>query len=686
MKNKKILKSLAAMAVGTVMVAGSFSLAACGHKHTWGEDYGKDGASGHYRICTGCDEHSETEPHTLNNNGECTVCHWTSAPSTTVAVASVSLNKNTLSLKVGASETLTATISPANATNKNVTWAVTAGDAVTVSASGAVTAVKEGTATVTVTTQDGDKTATCTVTVTNNGGGEENPPVDKENKQLNVSDVSIGTLTNGTELVEGIKVVGAPVVDANSKKVVFNGEEVNVANRIKLSQKFIQSESNQSKAMGFEVNLEADATILVYAYSGTSDAQRDLAIYDSNKAIIGSAQNIGDGNGINTAKFDVEANKTYYIGAHSAAGVNVYYIAIFYKDFNETWTHHDAVPASCTVDGTIEYSDSNYGRFKDKDDNIIARYQIVAKNLGGHNYSLKADSITVPTATATGSATLVCATGNEELPVTLPVLSDPLYTQTDSTNAGKKNYSIVKEGVTITFEADAVTATKYKFEDRYTHLFDTAIASVGYGAVNANQLAEGLKMYGITSVADSTAYSTGISVEVTAAKRLEVKDTNTTDTAYTYIVLDTAKTSGVYKISGTLYMPTQNGSWSPFQLIGSNVQTNSDIAFAAIRSDGSKKLGISTDNTNTMSATTANAYTKETDITFEIVLDLDAKTVTLKIGNEEVVSATNAIDISNSLGTNGWQGIRLQTAGGARNIYLSNLTIAERVVDTTPEA
>ena len=170
------------------------------------------------------------------------------------------------------------------------------------------------------------------------------------------------------------------------------------------------------------------------------------------------------------------------------------------------------------------------------------------------------------------------------------------------------------------------------------------------------------------------------------SKRLEVKDTNTTDTAYTYIVLDTAKTSGVYKISGTLYMPTQNGSWSPFQLIGSNVQTNSDIAFAAIRSDGSKKLGISTDNTNTMSATTANAYTKETDITFEIVLDLDAKTVTLKIGNEEVVSATNAIDISNSLGTNGWQGIRLQTAGGARNIYLSNLTIAERVVDTTPEA
>ena len=77
----------------------------------------------------------------------------------------VTLNKTTLTLKVGASETLTATIAPTNASNKNVTWASSNATIATVDASGKVTGVAKGTATITVTTEDGGKTATCTVTV-----------------------------------------------------------------------------------------------------------------------------------------------------------------------------------------------------------------------------------------------------------------------------------------------------------------------------------------------------------------------------------------------------------------------------------------------------------------------------------------------------------------------------------------
>ena len=77
----------------------------------------------------------------------------------------VTLNKSTLTLKVGASETLTATIAPADATNKNVTWASSDAAVATVDASGKVTGVAAGTATITVTTEDGGKTATCQVTV-----------------------------------------------------------------------------------------------------------------------------------------------------------------------------------------------------------------------------------------------------------------------------------------------------------------------------------------------------------------------------------------------------------------------------------------------------------------------------------------------------------------------------------------
>ncbi|MDR0421248.1 MAG: Ig-like domain-containing protein [Prevotellaceae bacterium] len=84
----------------------------------------------------------------------------------TVAVTGVSLNKTTMSIVRGRSETLTATVAPENATNKAVTWATSNAQVATVS-NGAVTAVATGSATITVTTADGNRTATCVVTVVN---------------------------------------------------------------------------------------------------------------------------------------------------------------------------------------------------------------------------------------------------------------------------------------------------------------------------------------------------------------------------------------------------------------------------------------------------------------------------------------------------------------------------------------
>ena len=83
---------------------------------------------------------------------------------TTTAVTGVTLNKTSTTLAVGASETLTATVAPDNATNKNVTWTSSNNNVATVN-DGVVTAVAAGTATITVTTEDGGKTATCRVTV-----------------------------------------------------------------------------------------------------------------------------------------------------------------------------------------------------------------------------------------------------------------------------------------------------------------------------------------------------------------------------------------------------------------------------------------------------------------------------------------------------------------------------------------
>ena len=81
------------------------------------------------------------------------------------AVSGVSLNKTTLNLDVGASETLTATITPADTGNKNVTWSSSDETVATVDNAGKVTAIAAGTTTITVTTEDSGKTATCEVTV-----------------------------------------------------------------------------------------------------------------------------------------------------------------------------------------------------------------------------------------------------------------------------------------------------------------------------------------------------------------------------------------------------------------------------------------------------------------------------------------------------------------------------------------
>ena len=85
---------------------------------------------------------------------------------TTVAVTEIELNKGELPLKVGESKKLVATVMPANATNKQVTWASDKPAVATVSQDGTVTAKEEGTAQITVKTVNGGKIARCTIIVT----------------------------------------------------------------------------------------------------------------------------------------------------------------------------------------------------------------------------------------------------------------------------------------------------------------------------------------------------------------------------------------------------------------------------------------------------------------------------------------------------------------------------------------
>jgi hypothetical protein len=80
-------------------------------------------------------------------------------------VKKVSLNKSSITLAIGEYEQLETTIEPSDADNLNVSWISSDNDIATVTSSGLVTGLSEGTASVTVITEDGGHSATCEVTV-----------------------------------------------------------------------------------------------------------------------------------------------------------------------------------------------------------------------------------------------------------------------------------------------------------------------------------------------------------------------------------------------------------------------------------------------------------------------------------------------------------------------------------------
>ena len=99
-----------------------------------------------------------------NKTDECKVI--VKEESDPVAVTGVKLAFTALTQKIGTSFTLVATIEPANATNKTVTWSSSNSTVASVTNKGVVQAKAAGTADITVTTADGGHTATCSFTVT----------------------------------------------------------------------------------------------------------------------------------------------------------------------------------------------------------------------------------------------------------------------------------------------------------------------------------------------------------------------------------------------------------------------------------------------------------------------------------------------------------------------------------------
>ncbi|GHU36268.1 hypothetical protein FACS1894105_06340 [Clostridia bacterium] len=201
---------------------------------------------------------------TMPANAVTVTANFEPIPPATIAVTGVTLNQSSLSLYSNTTPntaTLTATVVPANATVKTVTWTSGNPAVATVDQSGNVTAVANGTAVITVTTTDGGKTASCTVTVstyTNGNGGDPGTG--------NSGIVSIPPTTTPTTLP------AATVVTDDGKTVSAGDVKVNTET------KTVEVVVNQGTIKQEIASATDNVKIVVPAITGTNTAEVGLVV------------------------------------------------------------------------------------------------------------------------------------------------------------------------------------------------------------------------------------------------------------------------------------------------------------------------------------------------------------------------------------------------------------------------
>ena len=158
-------------------------------------------------VVTGVSVGTATITVKTTDGGFTATCTVTVEEAPIVHPTGVSISKTSINLQIGGSETLTTTVTPADANNKNVTWSTSDATVAAVDKNGKVTGIKAGNAIITATTEDGGKTATCSVTVT------AGPPVP-----------STGLTTHYPEVYEAKDLAGG----YNGKLTVFGGREYEV--------------------------------------------------------------------------------------------------------------------------------------------------------------------------------------------------------------------------------------------------------------------------------------------------------------------------------------------------------------------------------------------------------------------------------------------------------------------------
>jgi uncharacterized protein YjdB len=285
---------------------------------------------------------------TADNNKTATCAVTVIDPSAAIDVTGVALSQATMSLIVGgANGALTATIEPADATNKNVTWASSNNAAATVAESGltaTVIALAAGTSNITVTTQDGSWTATCAVTVS-----AGSPPM---GPGLFVA-TSAGLLKNGTLAVPNVYLTSVYVDAQNNVHAAGSGADGKGVYLLNGVAQALPGDTWATGARGKAMHVTDDGHVYIAGYQSSGAKTQAMLWRD------GAAVPLAGSGGINSEANSVyvHGGDVYVVGYGPDSGMYGSQGLVWRNDEVFLWYQHNAPANSVAVtpDGTVYF-------------------------------------------------------------------------------------------------------------------------------------------------------------------------------------------------------------------------------------------------------------------------------------------------------------------------------------------
>lgn len=199
-----------------------------------------------------------------------------------VPLTDISLNKSSLSLRVGNSETLVPTVTPSYATNADFTWSTSSASVATVD-NGVVTGVSDGTATITVSA--GGKSASCEVTVRD--GKAKTITVSPDKKTINLNKEAQFYATVGPEDTDDKTVTWS----SSDPSVATINSSTGVATSLKEGTTTIIATANDGSGVIGTAELTVSSKAITYSYKKVTEDLADytgqfLFVYETKKEVF----------------------------------------------------------------------------------------------------------------------------------------------------------------------------------------------------------------------------------------------------------------------------------------------------------------------------------------------------------------------------------------------------------------